>query len=111
MRVYGSLRRRNEFARLQRRGKRRVGDQLVLLALPGRDRTRVGITITKAVGNAVVRNLLRRRIKAVLDRQPLAVPPYRDLLFIARPGAGDAAFGAIRADVERLIAVPPDRAP
>jgi ribonuclease P protein component len=103
MRVYGSLRRRNEFARVQRRGKRRVGNQLVLLVLPGRDRSRVGITITKATGNAVVRNRLRRRIKAVLDRQALAQAPYQDYLFIARAGAGEAPFAAIRADVEHLL--------
>ena len=103
MRVYGSLRRRNEFARLQRRGKRRVGMQLVLLTLPGRERTRVGITVAKPVGNAVVRNRLRRRIKAILDGQGLGVPPYRDLLFIARPGAGEAAFAALRTDVVGLL--------
>lgn len=103
MRVYKSLRRRNEFTRLQRRGKRRVGAQLVLLSLPGRDRTRVGITVSKATGNAVVRNRLRRRIKAILDGQALDAPPYRDLLFIARPGAGEAAFAALRGDVERLL--------
>jgi ribonuclease P protein component len=104
MRVYGSLRRRNEFARVQRRGKRRVGQQLVLLVLPGRDRNRFGITITKATGNAVVRNRLRRRIKAVLDRQPpLAHAPYRDYVFLARAGAGEAPFAAIRDDVERLL--------
>jgi ribonuclease P protein component len=109
MRVYGSLRRRNEFARVQRRGKRRVGEQLVLLVLPGRDRNRVGITITKATGNAVVRNRLRRRIKAVLDRQRLAEAPYRDYLFIARAGAGEAPFAAIRADVERLLGLAAER--
>jgi ribonuclease P protein component len=103
MRVYESLRRRNEFARLQRRGKRRVGTQLVLLTLPGRDRTRVGITVSKATGNAVVRNRLRRRIKAILDGQGLGRPPYRDLLFIARPGSGEAAFTALQTDVERLL--------
>ena len=103
MRAYGSLRRRREFARLQRRGKRRVGAALVLLSLEGRAPSRVGITVAKTVGNAVVRNRLRRRIKAILDRQPLGVPPYRDLLFIARPGAGEATFEAIRAEVERLL--------
>ena len=103
MRVYGALRRRNEFTRLQRRGKRRVGSQLVLLALPGRERTRVGITVSKPIGNAVVRNRLRRRIKAILDGQGLGRPPYRDFLFIARPGSGDVAFATLRTDVERLL--------
>jgi ribonuclease P protein component len=103
MRVYGSLRRRNEFARVQRHGRRRVGEKLVLLVLAGRERSRVGITITKATGNAVARNRLRRRIKAVLDGQPLADAPARDYLFIARTGAGEAPFAVIRADVERLL--------
>jgi ribonuclease P protein component len=76
---------------------------LVLLSLESPAPTRVGITVSKAVGNAVVRNRLRRRIKAILDRHPLAAPPYRDLLFIARPGAGEATFEAIRAEVERLL--------
>lgn len=103
MRVYGALRRRNEFARLQRRGKRRAGTQVVLLALPGGDRTRVGITVTTRIGNAVVRNRLRRRIKSILDGQGLGRPPYRDLLFIARPGSGEAAFAELRAEVVRLL--------
>ncbi len=89
---------------MQRRGKRRVGTHLVLLALPGRDRTRVGITVAKPVGNAVVRNRLRRRIKSILDGHELDRPPYRDLLFIARPGSGEAPFATLRSEVAQLLA-------
>jgi ribonuclease P protein component len=103
MRAYQSLRRRADFARLSRRGKRRVAEHLVLLAAEGRGETRVGITVTKAIGGAVVRNRLRRRIKAILDRWPLGRPPYRDLLFIARPGAGEAPFEALAGEVGRLL--------
>lgn len=103
MRAFASLRRRNDFARVQRRGKRRVGRHLVALVSEGRRPTRVGITVAKAIGGAVVRNRLRRRIKSILDRLALADPPYRDIVFIARPGAGDAAFAAIAEDVVRLL--------
>lgn len=103
MRTYGSLRRRNDFTRVQRRGKRRAGELFVLLAVEGGASSRVGITVTKSIGNAVVRNRLRRRVKAVLDRLAFGRPPHRDVLFIARSGAGEADFAAVASEVGRLL--------
>ena len=103
MRCYQSLRRRSDFARVQRRGKRQVGPLFVLLATEARDGSRVGITVTKAIGNAVVRNRLRRRVKAILDRSAFGAPPHRDVVLIARPGAGEADFAAVAAELGRLL--------
>lgn len=75
----------------------------VLLSNPARDATRVGITVSKAIGNAVVRNRLRRRVKAVLDRAAFGGPPHRDVVLIARPGAGEADFAAVAAELARLL--------
>ncbi|MGA2391769.1 MAG: ribonuclease P protein component [Candidatus Lustribacter sp.] len=103
MRLYQSLRRRSDFARVQRRGQRQVGPLFVLLSSPARDASRVGITVSKGVGNAVVRNRLRRRVKSVLDRSPFGRPPHRDVVLIARPGAGEADFAAVAAELARLL--------
>ena len=103
VRLYQSLRRRNDFSRVQRRGKRQAGPFFVLLATEARDGSRIGITVAKTVGNAVVRNRLRRRVKAILDRRAFGGPPYRDVVLIARPGAGEAGFDAIAAELERLL--------
>ena len=103
MRLYQSLRRRSDFSRVQRRGKRQVGPLFVFLAAEARDGSRVGVTVSKAVGNAVVRNRLRRRVKAVLDRTSFGAPPYRDVVLIARPGSGEADFAAVAAELERLL--------
>jgi ribonuclease P protein component len=103
MRTYQSLRRRSDFARVQRKGKRSVGRLFVMLTLAARDASRVGVTVGKPIGNAVVRNRLRRRVKAVLDRERFGAPPYRDVVLIARPGAGEADFGAVAAELERLV--------
>jgi ribonuclease P protein component len=97
------LRRRGDFARVQRRGKRRVGAAFVALSTEGRDVSRVGITVAKTVGNAVVRNRLRRRVKAMLDRAAFGSPPYRDVVLIARPGAGELDAAAIAAELARLL--------
>jgi len=63
----------------------------------------VGITVSKGVGNAVVRNRLRRRVKSVLDRSSFGHPPHRDVVLIARPGAGQADFAAVAAELARLL--------
>jgi len=103
MRLYQSLRRRSDFSRVQRRGKRHSGPLFVLLAAEARGGSRIGITVSKHVGNAVVRNRLRRRVKAYLDRTRFGEPPYRDLVLIARPGAGAADFAAVAAELGRLL--------
>jgi ribonuclease P protein component len=104
MRSYASLRRRGDFARVQRRGKRRVGAAFVALTADGRDVSRVGITVAKTIGNAVVRNRLRRRVKAILDRTAFGSPPHRDVVLIARPGAGELDAVALAAELGRLLA-------
>ncbi len=106
MRAYASLRRRGDFARVARRGKRHAGTFLTCFVADGRRQTRVGVTVGSAVGGAVVRNRLRRRIKAILDRYPLGAPPWRDILFIARPGAGELAWPALVEEVGRSLGVP-----
>ena len=103
MRRYQSLRRRSDFARVQRRGERQVGPLFVFLTAGTRGPSRVGITVSKAIGNAVVRNRLRRRVKAFLDRTSFGGAPHRDVVLIARPGAGEAEFAAVAAELGRFF--------
>lgn len=103
MRLYESLRRRSDFSRVQRRGKRHNGPLFVLLTSEARDGSRIGITVSKAVGNAVIRNRLRRRVKAILDRSTFGTPPYRDCVLIAKAGSGEADFAAVTAELDRLF--------
>ncbi len=103
MRGFASLKRRGDFQRVTRRGKRSAGTYLTCFVAEGRRGTRVGITVAGTVGGAVVRNKLRRRIKAILDGYPLNTPPWRDVVFIARPGAGELAFPALAAEVGRVF--------
>jgi ribonuclease P protein component len=103
VRAYDSLRRRGDFARVTRRGKRYAGTYLTCFVAEGRRRSRVGITVGSSIGGAVVRNRLRRRIKAILDRYPLEAPPWRDVVFIARPGAGELPYPALADEVARVF--------
>jgi ribonuclease P protein component len=103
MRAFESLKKRGDFARVTRRGKRFAGTYLTCFVADGRGRTRVGITVAGTVGKAVARNKLRRRIKALLDGYALQTPPWRDIVFIARPGAGELAFPALAAELGRVF--------
>ncbi|MGD1067442.1 MAG: ribonuclease P protein component [Vulcanimicrobiaceae bacterium] len=105
MRAYDSLRRRGDFSRVTRRGRRFAGPFMTWFLAEGRGRTRVGITVAGTVGGAVVRNRLRRRLKAILDHYPLGAPPWRDIVVIARPGAGELSFPTLQSEVARVLGV------
>ena len=101
MRRYASLRRRADFARLRQRGRRLNTPNLTLYRgdpQPGDTLPLVGITVTKAIGKAVVRNKLRRRLAAIVNDALDGRPPMR-LLVVPRPAAAALDFAALRADV------------
>ena len=82
---YRPLTRNKEFSRAYARGKAFVHPKLVMYVSKNRmGVTRVGITATKKIGNAVQRNRARRVIRAALHQ----ILPYQvgglDLVFVAR---------------------------
>jgi ribonuclease P protein component len=77
---------------------------LQALARDDTDPARVGFTVTKKVGNAVVRNRTRRRLKEaarVLFRdEPVAGV---DLVVIGRDATRTRAFGELVDDLRRAL--------
>ena len=82
---YRPICKNREYSRVYSRGKAYVHPQLVLYVLKNRrGHTRVGLTASKKVGNAVQRNRARRIMRAALwQHLPLDVGNY-DLVFVAR---------------------------
>jgi ribonuclease P protein component len=82
------LRRRREFLTVQRDGRRRHTAHLVVIQRPAPGAlSRFGVTASKRIGNAVVRNRLKRVLRAVFRAQRGALVPAVDVLVIAKPGA------------------------
>ncbi len=98
------LRRPAEFQRV-RAGRRSWGHPLlVLYAAPNDGQpTRVGISVGKRVGKAVVRNKIRRRIGEAVRLRYAELAPGHDLVFIARAPAADADWSTIRGATEDLL--------
>ena len=109
MRRFGRLRRAGEIAFLRRKGRASHFPTLsVFAAAPSHDgAARIGIVASKAVGGAVVRNLVRRRIRGALDALPQ--PPTARMLFVAKPGAATAPYRTLAADVAAAVARPAAR--
>lgn len=64
----------------------------------------VGITISKAVGGAVVRNRLRRRIGSIVQEVFLAGAPPMRILIVARPAAAALDFPTLRTELTKALA-------
>lgn len=109
MRWYGRLSRAREIVRVRRLGRRLGLATFASYSLPaGRGPCRFAITVSKAVGSAVARNLVRRRLKGALDELPPLVAPAH-LVLVVKPGAAQLPYRQLAADaavaLDRLRAV------
>jgi len=102
------IRKRADFLAANR-GKRFVTSHFVLLAHKRRedhpvpaDRIRHGITVTKKIGNAVARNRMKRRFRALLSQVlPGAGMTGVDHIMIGRKADTEADFASMKADLEK----------
>jgi len=66
---------------------------------------RLGLTVSKKVGNAVVRNRMRRRLRALALRLlPEAGIPGADHVLIGRAGGTERAFVQLEDELRRALA-------
>ena len=65
---------------------------------------RVGFVVSKAVGNAVVRNRTKRRLRALMAARVDLVPAGTDLVVRANPVAAQANSASLAADLDSLLA-------
>jgi ribonuclease P protein component len=92
------LRLRREFLAVQARGRKLYSGAYVVLALPNDlGWPRLGITVSTRVGNAVLRNLVKRWVREAFHAAAPGLPGL-DLVVIARSSACSAGLaGAVRA--------------
>jgi ribonuclease P protein component len=107
MRWFASLRRTSAFARVRRRGRRTALPTLTAYGVTGgHEPVRIGITVSGAVGGAVVRNRVRRRVQGALAALGAVEgrPPARgELVLILRPESAAAPYSTVAADVAQAL--------
>lgn len=99
------LKRRAEFLRVAGKGRKLGRGALLVQVLEGggdeaTGNARLGFTATKKLGNAVVRNRAKRRMREAARLELSANPaPGHDIVLVAREPIRAAGFAAIRADL------------
>lgn len=82
------VRRRKDFLAIQSRARRHPTRHfLVLVARDGSPAARLGITVTRKVGNSVARNHIKRRVREAFRRRRDQLPGGYSLVVIARDGS------------------------
>ncbi|MGQ0629910.1 MAG: ribonuclease P protein component [Sporichthyaceae bacterium] len=100
------LRRRDDFAIALRHGRRSGRGAVVIhLHRPGSTDApdvpaRVGLVVSRAVGGAVVRNRVKRRLREIMRAQLAAVPAGSTVVLRALPPAAHASAAELAAQVE-----------
>jgi ribonuclease P protein component len=75
---------------------------VVIKVLPnGLDYTRYGLTVSRRVGKAVVRNKIKRRLRVILKQMKL--PPGWDIIVIARNPAANTDYYTLGKSVGNLL--------
>lgn len=101
-----TLRKSADYLRSYRRGRRHHGGFALVYSHPNETgRPRLGITASRKVGKAVVRNRLKRRIREVYRRWRgrRELPPL-DLVVHLKPEARKTSFDELRRELLRLFA-------
>lgn len=76
---------------------------------PARDGTpqlssRAGFVVSKAIGNAVIRNKVRRRLRHIVRTHLAELPPGTDLVVRAMPAAANRSYPQLEADLVQALA-------
>ncbi|NLW22026.1 MAG: ribonuclease P protein component [Tissierellia bacterium] len=84
------LRKNEEFKRVYKRGKNYWNRNLILYVVEnGLDYSRVGFTVTKKVGNSVVRNRTRRRVREIYRKYINNIKEGYDIIIIPKKNVVD----------------------
>ncbi len=82
------LRKRGDYLDVQRCGRKVQSSAFIgLVLMRDTDRSRLGVTVTKRLGNAAVRNRIKRLVREAFRRGWLHLPDHTDVVVIAKKRA------------------------
>lgn len=88
------LAKKEDFNKIYRQGKSMGNRQFILYYVQNAavEHFRLGVSVSKKVGNAVVRNRIRRMLKEIVRHHADAIKDHSDLVLIARKPAVEMAY-------------------
>lgn len=95
----------SDFKRVYDHGRKISGPffMAICAAHSGSEPARVGFTVPRRLGNSVIRNRIRRRMREAVRLELHQLAAGRDLVFHPRGAVQDAPFTELRREVERVF--------
>ena len=101
------LRQRRDFLAVTRCGTKHHTRRFLIFVQTGSDpqlAPRIGITVTKKIGNAVQRNWIKRRVRETFRRKQKAFNPGLEMVWIAKRQAKGLSLKQVEEDFDEFMA-------
>jgi ribonuclease P protein component len=98
------IRKRKEYLTIEKQGVRGYSDHFIVIASPNRTGAkRLGITVSKKVGNAVKRNRIKRLLREFFRLNKSGFADAQDIVIIVKRGIPDLDYRDVNGQLERLL--------
>jgi ribonuclease P protein component len=98
------IRHRQDFQLALRYGTRRHTKHYTVILRPNDlEFSRLGVTVSKSVGNAVKRNRVKRCLREFFRLHKHGLPPSHDFVIIAKKGAATLAYQDVREELAPVL--------
>lgn len=100
------IKKNTEFQRVFKKGKSFANRQFIVYMLKGdQEEFRIGLSVSKKVGNAVARNRIKRFIRQAFLELKSDLSPNADYVIIARPQAANLDFHESKKSLEHVLKI------
>ena len=104
MKYSESLKKNKDFQYIYRKGKSYANKYLVMYVLEnGTSQNRLGISVSKKVGNSIVRHRVTRVIREVMRLHWKEIKSGYDIVIVARPSAKESDYGKFESAIFHLL--------
>ena len=97
------LKKRKEFAYVYKKGNKINSNDISMYFVKSKFKfPRFGLTVSNKVGNAVTRNKIKRRLRAILHNYIDKIT-YKNIIIVAHPGIVNLTFEEISNQIEKIF--------
>ncbi len=97
------LKKRMAFAYVYRKGERASAGDLVLLYAKSREGLKIGLSVSKKVGNAVTRNRVKRLLREAIKPIEQSIDAHFMYVVIARPSIVERGYHELLGQVKKAF--------